>query len=62
MELGNFKPSSLFVFFFDWHVICVILVPHACLHDTCDFTLLFFNVRVCYAIHVVVLVGIEVSV
>ena len=24
------------------------------LQDTCDFNLLFFNVRVCYAIHVIV--------
>jgi len=32
------------------------------LHDTYDFTLLFIDVRVCYAIHVILLVGIEVSV
>ena len=26
------------------------------LHDTCDFSLLFFNVRVCYAMYVIVFV------
>ena len=32
------------------------------LHDTCGFSLLFFNTRVCYAIHVIVLVCIEMFV